>query len=148
MAKGLTRRAALGAMAARAWLGLRGGAGADTRTLKISHQFPGSGPDGGDFRDRLCRKFSEGVEKRTEGALKFEIYPNSSLMKTFAQFDALKKGALDISLYPTTYAGGEIPELNITFMPAVVTSYEQAYRWKTAPIGTEMTTILENKGEI
>jgi TRAP-type transport system periplasmic protein len=67
-------------------------------------------------------------------------------MKTFAQFDALKKGALDLSLYPTTYSGGEIPELNVTFMPAVVTSYEQAYRWKTAPIGKELTTILENKG--
>ena len=146
MAKGLTRRAALGAIAAPALVGLSRTARADTRTLKISHQFPGSGPDGGDFRDRLCKKFAEGVEKRTEGALKFDIYPNSSLMKTFAQFDALKKGALDLSLYPTTYSGGEIPELNITFMPAVVTSYEQAYRWKTAPIGKELTTILENKG--
>ncbi len=88
----------------------------------------------------------EEVEKRSKGALKFEIYPNSSLMKTFAQFDALKKGALDLSLYPTTYAGGEIPELNITFMPAVVTSYEQGYRWKKAPIGKEMMAILEAKG--
>ena len=118
MAKGLSRRAAMGVMAAPALLGLAGKARADTRTLKISHQFPGSGPDGGDFRDRLCRKFAEGVEKRTDGALKFEVYPNSSLMKTFAQFDALKKGALDLSLYPTTYAGGEIAELNVTFMPA------------------------------
>ena len=67
-------------------------------------------------------------------------------MKTFAQFDALKKGALDLSLYPTTYAGGEIPEMNITFMPAVVTSYEQAYRWKSAPIGKELTAVLEAKG--
>jgi TRAP-type C4-dicarboxylate transport system substrate-binding protein len=146
MPKGLTRRAAMGAMAAPALIGLKGIARAETKTLRISHQFPGSGPDGGDFRDRLCRKFAEGVEKRTDGTLKFDIYPNSSLMKTFAQFDALKKGALDLSLYPTTYAGGEIPELNATFMPALVTSYEQAYRWKTAPIGKELTTILENKG--
>jgi TRAP-type C4-dicarboxylate transport system substrate-binding protein len=142
----ITRRAALGAIAAPAILGLAGTARADTRTLKISHQFPGSGPDGGDFRDRLCRKFAETVEKRANGALKFEIYPNSSLMKTFAQFDALKKGALDFSLYPTTYAGGEIPEMNITFMPAAITSYEQAYRWKTAPIGKELSAILEAKG--
>src|SRR6202035_6061447 len=111
MAKGLPRRAALGAIVAPALVARQGPAGADTRTRKISHQFPGSGPDGGDFRDRLCKKFAEGVEKRTEGALKFDIYPNSSLMKTFAQFDALKKGALDLSLYPTTYSGGEIPEL-------------------------------------
>src|ERR1700754_1417424 len=146
MSRGITRRTALGAIAAPALLGLPGIARADTRTLKISHQFPGSGPDGGDFRDRLCRKLAEGVEQRSQGALKFEIYPNASLMKTFAQFDALKKGALDLSLYPTTYAGGEIPEMNITFMPAVIASYEQAYRWKTAPIGKELTTILENKG--
>ena len=146
MTNGITRRAALGAMAAPAIIGLTRSARADTRTLKISHQFPGSGADGGDFRDRLCRKFAEAVEKRANGALKFEIYPNSSLMKTFAQFDALKKGALDLSLYPTTYAGGEIPEMNITFMPAVITSYEQAYRWKTAPIGKELTAILYAKG--
>ena len=75
MAKGLTRRAALGVMAAPALLGLTQTARADTRTLKISHQFPGSGPDGGDFRDRLCKKFAEGVEKRTEGALKLIFIP-------------------------------------------------------------------------
>src|SRR6201991_5138209 len=146
MSRGITRRTALGAIAAPALLGLPGIARADTRTLKISHQFPGSGPDGGDFRDRLCRKLAEGVEQRSGGALEFEVYPTSSLMKTFAQFDALKKGALDLSLYPTTYAGGEIPEMNITFMPAVIASYEQAYKWKTAPIGKELSAILEAKG--
>ena len=61
MAKGLTRRAALGAIVAPALLGLHGTARADTRTLKISHQFPGSGPDGGDFRDRLCKKDRKSV---------------------------------------------------------------------------------------
>jgi len=146
MTTSITRRTALGVIAAPAILGLPRAARADARTLKISHQFPGSGPDGGDFRDRICRKFAEEVEKRTNGALKFEVYPNASLMKTFAQFDALKKGALDFSLYPTTYAGGEIPEMNITFMPAVVTSYEKAYQWKKAPIGKELTAILEGKG--
>jgi hypothetical protein len=29
-----------------------------------------------------------------------------------------RKGALGLSLYPTTNAGGETPELSITFMPA------------------------------
>ena len=36
--------------------------------------------------------------------------------------------------------------MNITFMPAVIGSYEQAYRWKTAPIGKELAAILEAKG--
>ena len=37
-------------------------------TLKISHQFPGGSLDEGDFRDRLCRKFAQEIEKRTNGA--------------------------------------------------------------------------------
>ena len=71
---------------------------ADVKVIKISHQFPGGTVESGDFRDRLTRKFAAEVEKRTGGSLKFEIYPGSSLMKTVAQFSALRKGALDMSL--------------------------------------------------
>ncbi len=116
------------------------------KTLKISHQFPGGTIDSGDFRDRLVRKFAAEVEKRTNGELKFEIYPGSSLMKTVAQFSALRKGALDISLYPLAYAGGEVPELNIGLMPCLVTTYEQGLAWKKAQIGQELTASVEKKG--
>jgi TRAP-type C4-dicarboxylate transport system substrate-binding protein len=142
----ITRRQSLAGLAAPAILSLTRGARAETRTLKISHQFPASDGAKGDFRDQICRKFAAEVEKQTNGELKFEIYPSSSLMKTFTQFNAMKKGALDFSLYPTTYAGGEIPELNLTFMPAIVSSYEQAYKWKTAPIGEALSKLLEDKG--
>jgi TRAP-type C4-dicarboxylate transport system substrate-binding protein len=142
----ITRRQSLAALAAPAILSLTRGAHAETRTLKISHQFPASDGTKGDFRDQICRKFAAEVEKQTNGELKFEIYPSSSLMKTFTQFNAMKKGALDFSLFPTTYAGGEIPELNLTFMPAIVSSYEQAYKWKTAPIGEALSKLLEDKG--
>ena len=66
---------------------------ADAKVIKISHQFPGGSIDKGDFRDRLTRKFAVEVEKRTNGSLRFEIYPGSSLMKTNSQFAALRKGA-------------------------------------------------------
>ncbi|HYA37514.1 MAG TPA: C4-dicarboxylate ABC transporter, partial [Candidatus Methylomirabilis sp.] len=52
---------------------------ADAKVIKISHQFPGGTIDKGDFRDRLVRMFAQEVEKRTNGQLKFEIYPNASL---------------------------------------------------------------------
>jgi len=119
---------------------------ADAKTLKISHQFPGGTIDTGDFRDRLCRKFAQDVEKRTNGALKFDIYPGSSLMKTVAQFSAVRKGALDLSLYPLAYAGGEVPEVNIGLMPCLVTTYQQGLAWKKAPIGQELTAALDKKG--
>ncbi len=63
---------------------------AQAGALKISHQFPGGTIDEGDFRDRLCRKFAAEVEKRTNGALKFQVYAGSSLMKTNAQFSAMR----------------------------------------------------------
>ncbi len=119
-----------------------------TYNLKISHQFPGGTITEGDFRDRLCRMFAVEVEKRTKGAVTGTVYPGSSLMKTNAQFSAMRKGALDVSLYPISYAGGEVPELNIGLMPGVVTSYEQGISWKDAEVGKLLSEVLRNKGII
>jgi len=119
---------------------------AQTRVLKISHQFTGGTIDEGDFRDRLARKFAQEVERRTGGELKFEIYPGGSLVKTMSQFGALSKGALDMTVLPLAYAGGMVPEVNLTLMPALVTSYEQGLRWKSAPIGKELDRVLDAKG--
>jgi len=139
------RRAILGAIAVSPFLFLRQ-AWAQTATLKLSHQFPGGTINEGDFRDRLCRMFATEVEKRTNGGLKFEIYPGSSLMKTNAQFSSMRKGALDMSLVPLSYAGGEVPEVNIGLMPGLVTNYEQGYGWKNAEVGKELNRILLEKG--
>ena len=116
---------------------------AEVKVIKISHQFPGGTIDKGDFRDRLVRKFAQEVEKRTNGQLKFEIYPGGSLVKAMQQLDALSTGALDMTLYPLAYSGGKIPEVNITLMPALITSYEEASHWKNAPIGKELSRILD-----
>jgi TRAP-type transport system periplasmic protein len=140
----MTRRAVLGALATTPlWFQA---AQAQSTSLKISHQFPGGSVTQGDFRDRLCRMFATEVEKRTKGALKFSIYPGSSLMKTNAQFSSMRKGALDMSLVPLSYAGGEVPEVNIGLMPGLVTSYEQGYSWKNEEVGKELARILAEKG--
>jgi TRAP-type C4-dicarboxylate transport system substrate-binding protein len=114
--------------------------------LKISHQFPGGTITEGDFRDRLCRRFAADIDKRSNGALKATVYPGSSLMKVNSQFSAMRKGALDASLVPLSYAGGEVPETNIGLMPALVPSYEVGAAWKTAEVGRQLTKILDEKG--
>ena len=119
---------------------------AQSTTLKISHQFPGGTIDSGDFRDRLCRKFAAEIEKRTNGALKAQVYPGSSLMKTNAQFSAMRKGALDLSLYPLPYAGGEVQETNIGLMPGLIPSYDVAARWKDGEVGRILDKLLKEKG--
>jgi TRAP-type C4-dicarboxylate transport system substrate-binding protein len=141
----ITRRTALGAMLAAPAI-LRAGRAFAAKTLKISHQFPGGTADDGDFRDRLVRRFAAEVTKRTNGELAFEIYPGASLMKTVAQFSALRRGALDLSLYPLAYAGGEVPEVNITLMPSMISSYAQGTAWKGAEIGHELEALLDKRG--
>src|ERR1700686_3643116 len=143
------RHVLIGALAAPAVIATaRLGWAAPAQTLKISHQFPGGTIDEGDFRDRLCRRFAADLEKRTSGALAAQVYPNSSLMKTVAQFSALRKGALDLSLYPISYAGGEFAELNIGLMPGLVSSYKQGAAWKNSEIGKKFTAFLAEKGVI
>ena len=146
----ITRRALLaGAVTAPALVAAsRLGLAAQPRVLKISHQFPGGTIEAGDFRDRLCRRFAAEVTRRTNGELAFEIYPGSSLMKTNAQFSALRKGGLDLSLYPMPYAGGEVHELNLGLMPGLVTSYEQGMAWKGAPIGQALSALMADKGVV
>src|SRR6202162_3850646 len=145
----LTRRHILvSTLAAPAILRFGTGTAQAATTLKISHQFPAGTSDKGDFRDRLCRVFAAEVTKRSGGDIAAEVYPNSSLIKTNAQFSAMRKGALDISLYPLPYAGGELPETNIGLMPGLVSTYDQGLSWKNKPIGKALADFLADKGII
>jgi TRAP-type C4-dicarboxylate transport system substrate-binding protein len=142
----LTRREWIQAAGALGAASLGCGATAQARELKISHQFPSGTLTEGDFRDRLCRRFAADIEKRSNGALKAVVHPGSSLMKTNSQFSALRKGALDLSLVPLSYAGGEVAETNIGLMPALVPSYEVGAAWKTGEVGRLLAKTLDDKG--
>jgi TRAP-type C4-dicarboxylate transport system substrate-binding protein len=145
----ITRRHVIAsALAAPAILRFGTGKAQAATTLKISHQFPGGTVDSGDFRDQMCRRFAAALAKKTDGALTAEVYPGSSLVKTVAQYSAIRRGALDMSLYPLNYAGGEVSEYNIGFMPGVITSLDQAYKWKDAEIGKKLTALMAEKGAI
>ena len=141
------RRAVLGALATSP-LWLPRIASAQPQTLNISHQFAGGKTDDGDFRDRLTHMFAEEVAKRSNGELNFKIYPDEKMMKPELQFDALRSGKLDLTLVGLSYASATMPELNIGLMPALVTSYAQAYGWKRQEIGRELNRFLLDKGVV
>ncbi len=142
----IARRTVLGSLLAAPAILRATSARAETRTLKISHQFPGGTIEQGDFRDRMARIFARDVSAATNNELSFEIYAGSSLMKTVAQFSAVRRGALDFTAYPLAYAGGEVPEVNIGLMPCLVSTYEQGMAWKSAPVGQRLTEVLDSKG--
>ncbi|MGB8426109.1 MAG: TRAP transporter substrate-binding protein DctP [Desulfobacterales bacterium] len=113
-------------------------AAARSMTLKVSHQFAG-----GDIRDQMAHVFGDMVTEKTKGEIEFRYYPANSLFKAKEQWDALRKGALDISVFPLDYASGKVPELSITLMPCVVTSVKQGLTWRNKPIGKKVEKLLE-----
>jgi TRAP-type C4-dicarboxylate transport system substrate-binding protein len=142
----MTKRSFLGGMLGAAAAGAiaRPVRAAGARVLKISHQFPANI----DFRDVLARKFAAEVEKRTNGALSFQIYPGASLYKPDQQFDAMANGALDMAVYPLAYSGGKLPATNLTLMPALIESYQQGYGWENAEIGKWLVKYLDDHGVV
>lgn len=109
--------------------------------LKASHQFAE-----GDVRDQMVRVFAERVGQRLGGDIEIRVYPASSLYKAKAQWDAMRQGGLDMSVFPLDYASGKVPQLSITLMPCAVSSMEQAMGWRSKPIGRRIEKLLEENG--
>jgi len=110
-------------------------------TLKVSHQFAA-----GDIRDMMGRVFGDMVTKKTNGEIKFRHYPAKSLFKPKDQWDAMRKGALDMSCFPLDYASGKVPQLSITLMPCSVANIKQGLSWRNKPIGKKIHALMEQNG--
>ncbi|GAN77437.1 TRAP transporter substrate-binding protein DctP [Acidisphaera rubrifaciens] len=116
------------------------------RVLRISHHYPASSGDQGDFRDRLVRRFATDVTARTDGALTFEVYPAATLVKAAAQFSGLRRGALDLTLCPLANGAAELPETAIGSVPCLVMTEAQATAWRDAPAGQQLESLLRGHG--
>ena len=135
--KGLTMAAAL-CCAVLVLLAVSPAAAAE---LKISHQFAES-----DARHDLAVEFAQKVEQATNGALTFKLFPSSALFKANAQYEAMLKGALEMSVFPLAYASGKIPELEITLMPCIISNVDDGMAWRDREIGKRVSKICEEKG--
>ncbi len=109
--------------------------------IKVSHQWSTD-----DVRDKMARVFGEKISEKTNGSIKFRYYPAQSLFKSKEQWDALRKGALDMSIFPLDYASGKVPQLSITLMPCSVTNITQGLTWRNKPIGRKINSIMEDNG--
>jgi TRAP-type C4-dicarboxylate transport system substrate-binding protein len=88
------------------------------------------------------------VERRTNGALRFEIFAENALVKPEKQLEALQKGTIDLCVMPLYNILEKVPEMNVTLLPGLVKSYEHGFRWKDAPMGRDLTALLEKNGAV
>jgi TRAP-type C4-dicarboxylate transport system substrate-binding protein len=117
-------------------------------TLRLSHQWPEPTGDEGDFRAVLAQRFADQVSEETDGQVTVQIFPNSSLVKSTEQYDAIMQGAVDMSVFPLDYASGRVPEWSVTLMPTLVRDHDDAQAWKDAEIGQRLAQNMEENGVI
>lgn len=116
-------------------------------SLRLSHQWPAAtGGEDSDFRSELAQQFADKVAEQTDDQVKVQIFPNSSLVESTEQYDAMMQGSVDMSVFPLDYASGRVPDFSVTLMPALVRNHEQAQAWQDAEIGTRLEEVMEENG--
>jgi len=98
---------------------------AETITLKISHFLPSSHPTHSDF----LASWTKEVEEKTEGKVKFEIYPAGSAFGHVAkQLDQARAGVVDIAHGLTGFPRGRLPRTLIMDLPFLTKTADAASR--------------------
>ncbi|MGQ9648191.1 MAG: TRAP transporter substrate-binding protein [Thermodesulfobacteriota bacterium] len=113
---------------------------AQTVTLKLAHRWVQ-----GDIRDNWAKEFVTRVEKRTKG-IKFELHSGGVLFKPQAEFDALRRGAIDLNIMALGYLSGTYPLLTITDLPGIVSNPDMGLRFAKADVGKKIEEIAEDAG--
>lgn len=110
--------------------------------IKFSHVVAIDTPKG-----KAAEYFRKLVEERAKGAVKVEVYPNSSLFKDGEELEALQLGSVHM-LAPSLAKFGPLGarEFEVFDLPYIFDSYESMHKVTEGPVGARLFTKLEAKG--
>jgi len=110
--------------------------------IKFSHVVAQDTPKG-----KGAERFKELAEKGTNGRVKVELYPNSTLYKDKEELEALQLGAVQM-LAPSVskFAPLGAKEFEVFDLPYIFPSKDVLYRVTEGPIGKSLFQKLEPKG--
>ena len=133
------------AAASLAALIILGPAGAQSPiVIKFSHVVAANTPKG-----LAADKFKELAEKYTDGKVKVEVYPNSTLYKDKEELEALQLGAVQM-LAPSNSKFGPIGvrEFEVFDLPYILPDLATLRKVTDGPLGAKLLKRLEPKGMI
>ena len=136
-------KSACGAAALALALGWAGTALAQSPiVIKFSHVVANDTPKG-----KASLRFKELAEKYTDGKVKVEIYPNSTLYKDAEELEALQLGAVQI-LAPSTgkFAPLGVREFEALDLPFIFPDLAAYNKIANGPVGKMMLQKLDAKG--
>jgi C4-dicarboxylate-binding protein DctP len=110
--------------------------------IKFSHVVASNTPKGA-----AAEKFKELAEKYTEGKVKVEVYPNSTLYKDKEELEALQLGAVQM-LAPSNSKFGPIGvrEFEVFDLPYILPDLATLRKVTDGPLGARLLQRLEPKG--
>jgi C4-dicarboxylate-binding protein DctP len=112
--------------------------------IKFSHVVAPNTPKG-----KGAEKFKELAEKYTNGKVKVEVYPNSTLYKDKEELEALQLGAVQM-LAPSNSKFGPmgIKDFEVFDLPFLLPDLASLRKVTEGPIGKRMLKLMEPKGMI
>ncbi|HZR72226.1 TRAP transporter substrate-binding protein [Bradyrhizobium sp.] len=110
--------------------------------LKFSHVVASDTPKG-----KAADKFKELAEKYTDGKVKVEVYPNSTLYKDKEELEALQLGAVQM-LAPSNSKFGPIgiKEFEVFDLPYILPDLNALRKVTDGPLGSKLLQRLDSKG--
>jgi len=115
---------------------------ADPVVIKFSHVVATDTPKG-----KAAEKFKELAEKYTKGAVKVEVYANSTLYKDKEEMEALQLGAVQM-LAPSLAKFGPlgVREFEVFDLPYIFDGRDALHKITKGPVGQKLLTKLEPRG--
>jgi C4-dicarboxylate-binding protein DctP len=110
--------------------------------IKFSHVNPAQSP-----KNKAAEYFKKLAEDGTQGRVKVELYPFSSLYKDKEELEALQLGAVQM-LAPTLGKFGPmgLRDFEVFDLPYLFDSFDQVHLVTQGPIGKQMLAQLDAKG--
>jgi len=95
---------------------------------------------------KLYEEYFKKIEEKSNGAVKFEMYPSESLGKTADMIEAASKGEPVVSDGDFAYLGEYYPDLGMLTAPYFIREPEDWIKLWDLKTGKELFTKLEDKG--
>src|ERR1700759_1649757 len=110
--------------------------------IKFSHVVASDTPKG-----KAADKFKELAEKYTDGKVKVEVYPNSTLYKDKEELEAPQLGAVQM-LAPSNSKFGPIgiKEFEVFDLPYILPDLKTLRKVTDGPLGARLLKLLDSKG--
>jgi C4-dicarboxylate-binding protein DctP len=110
--------------------------------IKFSHVVATDTPKG-----KAAEFFKKRAEELTQGKVKVDVYPNSSLYKDKEEMESLQIGAVQM-LAPSLAKFGPlgVKEFEAFDLPYLFDNYEELHKVTQGPIGKQLLDKLEPKG--